>query len=134
MRRAVLLLPLLALAGVAGANAVAQAPEEEPSVRVRDVFDMPGPCRGGDRVTVAVDPSGTELESVRVHVDGLLTVRITDVRSPATATVRIPSDTRTRVTATGDTIGGQALYRTRNYHRCGRRADEGGPVVGGGEG
>ena len=134
-RRVPVLLVLVVLA--AGATAIAQEsgpPASEPDVRAREVFRMPGVCEVGDRVTVRVNPSGALLASVRIHVAGLEVVRMTGVQNPASATVRLPVRDRTRVTATGDTIGGQALYRTRIYRRCApppvvpRR-----PVIGGGE-
>jgi hypothetical protein len=133
VRRAALLLPLLAL-GV-GATALAQEGESEPDVRSRQVFSLPGECRPGEKVTVRIDPSGTVLESVRVHVAGLEVVRMTGVLGPATATVRIPRDGTTRVTATGDTAGGQELYLTRIYGRCALLMPLPGerPVIGGGE-
>jgi hypothetical protein len=137
VRRATLLLPLLALG--AGATAIAQDEPAtrgtEPDVHSREVFSLPGGCRPGEKVTIRVDPSGTVLASVRVHVAGLEVVRMTGVQGPASATVRIPRDGDTRVTATGDTLGGQELYLTRIYGRCpvavplpGER-----PVIGGGE-
>jgi hypothetical protein len=136
MRRAVVLLPLLALG--AGATALAQesAPQTtEPDVRSRDVFRMPAACRPGDRVTIRVNPSGAVLASVRIHVAGLEVIRLTGVHGPASATVRLPR-AETRVTATGDTLGGQALYRTRIYNRCPeppRKRPPYLPVIGGGE-
>lgn len=136
MRRVAILLVLVVL-GV-GATAIAQdarPPAGEPDVRAREVFHMPGVCGAGDRVTVRVNPSGALLASVRIHVAGLEVVRLTGVENPASATVRIPSRTDTRVTATGDTIGGQALYRTRIYGRCPQVSELRGrtPVIGGGE-
>src|SRR5918999_2096183 len=116
-RRVPVLLVLVVLA--AGATAIAQEsgpPASEPDVRAREVFRMPGVCEVGDRVTVRVNPSGALLASVRIHVAGLEVVRMTGVQNPASATVRLPPQRdRTRVTAAGDTIGGQALYRTRIY-------------------
>jgi hypothetical protein len=138
MRRATLLLPLLALG--AGATALAQdQPSDrgaEPQVRSRQVFALPGGCRPGEQVTIRVNPSGTVLSSMRVHVAGLEVLRMTGVQGPATATVRIPTREATRVTATADTTGGQELYLSRVYGRCapvavpfpGER-----PVIGGGE-
>jgi hypothetical protein len=74
------------------------------------------------------------LASVRVHVAGLEVVRLTGVAGPASATVRIPREP-TRVTATADTLGGQALYLSRIYGRCAPPAPVPGerPVIGGGE-
>jgi hypothetical protein len=137
MRRVMILLPLVALG--AGATAIAQdEPADrggEPNVRSRQVFSLPGGCRPGEKVTIRVDPSGTVLESMRVHVAGLEVVRMTSVAGPATATVRMPERGSTRVTATADTLGGQELYLTRVYGNCpvavplpGER-----PVIGGGE-
>jgi hypothetical protein len=136
MRRLAIVLPLLALG--AGATALAQDPGDpggEPDVRSRQVFSLPGGCRPGDRVTVRVDPSGAMLESMRVHVAGREVVRMTAVQGPATATVQIPLDQPTRVTATADTMGGQELYLTRIYNRCGVLLPLPGerPVIGGGE-
>jgi hypothetical protein len=136
MRRAAVLLPLIALG--AGATAIAQegAPQSsEPDVRSREVFRMPTSCRPGERVTIRIDPAGAVLASVRVHVAGLEVIRMTGVHGPASATVRIPRRD-TRVTATGDTLGGQALYRTRIYNRCPpppQPLPYRPPVVGGGE-
>jgi hypothetical protein len=133
MRRAALVLPLLALG--AGATALAQdgpSGGAEPDVTSRQVFRLTESCRpGDDRVTIRVNPSGTLLASVRVHVAGREVIRLTGVEGPASATVRIPSGS-TRVTATGDTLGGQALYRTRIYGRCAVLREKR-PVVGGGE-
>jgi hypothetical protein len=137
MRRTAFLVPVLALG--AGATAIAQdgPPDRgEPNVSSRQVFDLPGGCRPGERVTIRVDPSGAVLESMRVHVAGLEVLRMTSVEGPATATVRITPREPTRVTATADTLGGQALYLSRIYGRCappvpvlpGER-----PVIGGGE-
>jgi hypothetical protein len=136
MRRTALLVPLLALG--AGATALAQdgpPNQREPDVSSRQVFDLPGGCRPGERVTIRMDPSGAVLASVRVHVAGLEVLRMTGVEGPASATVRITRQP-TRVTATADTLGGQALYLSRIYGRCappvpvlpGER-----PVIGGGE-
>ena len=132
MRRAALLLPVLALG--AGATALAQdGGTAEPQVGVREVLRMPAPCRPGERVTVRVrPPAGVMLESMRIHVAGRLVVRLTRVDAPASATVAIPRDP-TRVTATADTLGGQALYRTRIYNRCPAFVPREEPVVGGGE-
>jgi hypothetical protein len=59
---------------------------------------------------------------------------MTGVENAASATVRLPATRdRTRVTATGDTIGGQALYRTRIYGHCAPPAAPRRPVIGGGE-
>jgi hypothetical protein len=133
MRRAALLLPLLALG--AGATALAQDDSpagSEPDVTSREVFRLTEGCRPTeDRVTIRVNPSGTLLASVRVHVAGKEVVRLTGVEGPASATVRVPRG-ETRVTATGDTLGGQALYRTRIYGRCAPPPPER-PVIGGGE-
>ena len=109
MRRPALLLPLIAL-GV-GATALAQdSPPrsvQEPDVRPRAVFDMPSACRPGERVRVRIDPpAGVVLASVRIHVAGIETVRLTDVDSPATVTVLIDGK-ETRVSASADTAGGQ---------------------------
>jgi hypothetical protein len=127
---------LLIVLGV-GATAVAQdrdSPATEPDLRSRDVFRMTGACAPGDRVTVRIDPSGALLASVRIHVAGREVVRLTGVQGPASATVRIRTDRDTRVTATGDSIGGQALYRTRIYGRCGPDTfRDHVPVIGGGE-
>jgi hypothetical protein len=138
MRRTAILLPLLALG--AGTAAVAQdgppARSPEPDVKAREVFSLPGGCRPGDRVTVRVDPSGTTLESMRVHVAGLEVVRMTSVHGPASATVQISSREPTRVTATADTVGGQALYLSRVYGQCAPPSpppEPGRPVIGGGE-
>jgi hypothetical protein len=122
----------------AGATAVAQdgdKPASEPDVRASEVFRMTGVCAADDRVTVRVNPSGALLASVRIHVAGLQVLEMTGVENPASATVRLPAARdRTRVTATGDTIGGQALYRTRIYGRCAPPAPvQGPPVIGGGE-
>ena len=136
MRRATILLPLLALG--AGATAIAQDESpgrgSEPTVRSRQVFSLPGGCRPGDSVTVRVTPSGAVLASVRVHVAGVQVVELTGVQGPASATVQIPNDP-TRVTATGDTLGGQELYLSRVYGRCGPPGPLPGerPVIGGGE-
>jgi hypothetical protein len=133
MRRVPVLLVLVVLA--AAATAIAQdggRPTSEPDVRAREVFRMPGVCGAHDRVTVRVNPSGALLASVRIHVAGLEVLRMTGVDNPASATVRVQPRERTRVTATGDTIGGQALYRTRIYGRCPQGADRP-PVIGGGE-
>jgi hypothetical protein len=136
MRRPALLLPLLAL-GI-GATAIAQdrppRSEEEPDVRPRAVFTMPSACRPGEKVRVRVDPpAGIVLASVRIHVAGLETVRLTDVESPASITVRIDGK-ETRVSASADTAGGQPLYMTRVYGRCPvYRPPTGRPIVGGGE-
>jgi hypothetical protein len=136
MRRRVPFLLVLAVLAAA-ATAVAQGghqPATEPDVRATEVFRMPGVCEASDRVTVRVNPSGALLASVRIHVAGLEVLRMTGVQAPASATVRLPQERdRTRVTATGDTIGGQALYRTRIYGRCAPPALPRGPVVGGGE-
>jgi len=135
MRRAVLLLPLLALG--AGASALAQdgAPERssEPRVAAREVLKMPSNCRPGDRVTVRLrPPAGLTLASMRIHVAGREVVRLTHVGSAASATVAIPPGA-TRVTATADSSGGQALYLSRIYGgRCPAQSEER-PVVGGGE-
>jgi hypothetical protein len=137
MRRTALLVPLLALG--AGTAAIAQdgppTSIAEPDVRSREVFHLRGDCRPGDRVTVRIDPSGTTLESMRVHVAGLEVVRLTSVHGPATATVRITPREPTRVTATADTIGGQELYLSRVFGRCEPRppAPPVRPVIGGGE-
>jgi hypothetical protein len=137
MRRTAFLVPLLALG--AGATALAQdgPPDRaaEPDVSSRQVFDLPGGCRPGERVTIRMDPSGALLASVRVHVAGLEVLEMTGVERPASATVRIGREP-TRVTATADTHGGQELYLSRVYGRCappvqvfpGER-----PVIGGGE-
>ena len=135
MRRHVPVLLVLAVLA-AGATAIAQGtgqPTSEPDVRAREVFRMPGVCDASDRVTVRVNPSGALLASVRIHVAGLEVVRMTGVQNPASATVRLPARDRTRVTATGDTIGGQALYRTRIYGRCAPPVVPRRPVIGGGE-
>jgi len=135
MRRAALLLPMLVLG--AGATALAQdGPPEggnEPRVAAREVLKMPSSCRPGDRVTVRLrPPSGLTLESMRIHVAGREVVRLTQVGSAASATVAIPT-TPTRVTATADSSGGQALYLSRIYGgRCPVQSEER-PVVGGGE-
>ena len=133
MRRAALLLPVLVLG--AGATALAQdsAPDTapEPRVAAREVLRMPSSCRPGDRVTVRVRPEGVTLESMRIHVAGLEVVRLTRVDAAASATVAVPRKA-TRVTATADTTGGQALYTTRIYNRCPVIREER-PVVGGGE-
>jgi hypothetical protein len=136
MRRVAVLLPLLAL-GV-GATAIAQEgppQRSEPDVAATDVFRLPESCRPGDRVTIRIDPAGAVLASVRVHVAGLEVVRMTGVQGPASATVRIRESGTTRVTATGDTLGGQALYRTRIYGRCATPDPPPvyRPVIGGGE-
>jgi hypothetical protein len=136
MRRTAFLLPLVALG--AGATALAQdgpSRQAEPDVRSREVFDLPGGCRPGERVTVRIDPSGAVLASVRVHVNGMEVLEMTGVDGPASATVRIRREP-TRVTASGDTLGGRYLYLSRVYGRCappvpvlpGER-----PVIGGGE-
>jgi hypothetical protein len=136
MRRTAFLLSLLAL--TVGATALAQAGGQdggEPDVTSREVFDLPGGCRPAEgRVTVRIDPSGAVLASMRVHVAGLEVVRMTGIEGPASATVRIGREP-TRVTATADTLGGQALYLTRIYGRCAPPAPIGGqrPVIGGGE-
>jgi hypothetical protein len=135
MRRTAILLPLLALG--AGTAAVAQdgppSRSQEPDVTAREVFGLTGGCRPGDRVTVRVHPSGTTLESMRVHVAGLEVLRMTGVNGPATATVRISTREPTRVTATADTVGGQALYLSRVYGECAPPPDPGPPLIGGGE-
>ena len=135
MRRVRVLLVLTVLA--AAATAVARGgdqPAGEPDVRSNQVFRMPGICEASERVTVRVNPSGALLASVRIHVAGLEVVEMTGVENPASATVRLPSTRdRTRVTATGDTIGGQALYRTRIYRRCVPPPVPRRPVIGGGE-
>jgi hypothetical protein len=137
MRRAALLLPLLALG--AGATALAQggpSAGSEPDVKSREVFKLTEGCRPAeDRVTIRMNPSGALLASVRVHVAGKEVVRLTGVEGPASATVLVPPRGDTRVTATGDTLGGQALYRTKIYGRCGtpRELRDERPVVGGGE-
>jgi hypothetical protein len=134
MRRAALLLPLLALA--AGGVAIAQDAGSEPNVRSRQVFALPGGCHPGEKVTVRVSPSGAVLASVRVHVAGLEVVELTGVERPASITVRIPRNEATRVTATGDTLGGQELYLSRIYGRCGFTLSPlpgERPVIGGGE-
>jgi hypothetical protein len=135
MRRLAILLPLVALG--AGTAAVAQdgppASTREPDVTSREVFRLPGGCRPGERVTVRIDPSGATLASVRVHVAGLEVLELTGVHGPASATVRIPADGLTRVSASGDTLGGQALYLSRIYGRCAPPAPPGRPVIGGGE-
>jgi hypothetical protein len=134
MRRAALLLPVLVLG--AGATALAQdpAPEtaREPRVAAREVLRMPSSCRPGDRVTVRLrPPAGITLDSMRIHVAGLEVVRMTRVDAAASATVAVPR-AATRVTATADTTGGQALYSSRIYNRCPVIREER-PVVGGGE-
>jgi hypothetical protein len=134
MRRAAILLPVLVLG--AGATAIAQdsAPEtaREPRVAAREVLRMPSSCHPGDRVTVRVrPPAQITLESMRIHVAGLEVVRLTRVGAAASATVAVPRGA-TRVTATADTIGGQALYSSRIYNRCPVVREER-PVVGGGE-
>jgi hypothetical protein len=136
MRR--LAIPLILLGLGAGATALAQDTGDtvrEPTVRSRQVFSLPGGCRPGERVTINVDPSGAVLESMRVHVAGLLVVRMTGVAAPATATVQVPTGEPTRVTATADTMGGQELYLTRIYNRCAQLAPvpDRLPVIGGGE-
>jgi hypothetical protein len=137
MRRLAILLPLLALG--AGTAAVAQddppSSTREPDLRSREVFRLPGDCRPGERVTVRIDPSGATLASVRVHVAGLEVLELTGVHGPASATVRIPTREPTRVTATADTLGGQALYLSRVYGRCAPPLppSPGRPVIGGGE-
>jgi hypothetical protein len=68
---------------------------------------------------------------MRIHVAGLEVVRLTRVDAAASATVAVPRGA-TRVTATADTTGGQALYTTRIYNRCPVTREER-PVVGGGE-
>jgi hypothetical protein len=137
MRRHVPVLLLLAvLAAAATAFAQGDEPTREPDVRATEVFRMTGVCDASDRVTVRVNPSGALLSSVRIHVAGLQVLEMTGVENPASATVRLPATRdRTRVTATGDTIGGQALYRTRIYGRCGPPPPDvpGRPVIGGGE-
>ena len=136
MRRPALLLPFIAL-GI-GATALAQdSPPrsvQEPEVRPRAVFDMPSACRPGERVRVRVDPpAGVVLASVRIHVSGVETVRLTGVDSPASVTVLIDGK-ETRVSASADTAGGRALYMTRIYGRCPvYRPPTGQPIVGGGE-
>ena len=135
MRRAALLLPVLAL-GAAAATALAQDPEpdaaKEPRVAAREVLRMPSSCDPGDRVTVRLrPPRGLTLESMRIHVAGREVVRLTHVRADASATVAVPSGA-TRVSATADTAGGQALYTTRIFNRCPVVREER-PVVGGGE-
>jgi hypothetical protein len=138
MRRLAILLPLVALG--AGTAAVAQdgppPSTREPDVASREVFRLPGDCRPGERVTIRIDPSGATLASVRVHVAGLEVLELTGVHGPASATVRIPEREPTRVTATADTLGGQALYLSRVYGRCAPPApppSPGRPVIGGGE-
>jgi hypothetical protein len=136
MRRSALVLPFIAL-GI-GATAIAQGGPprqgQEPDVRPRAVFTMPSACRPGEKVRVRVDPpAGVTLASVRVHVGGLETVRLTGVDSPASVTVRIDGK-ETRVSASADTLGGQPLYMTRVYGRCPvYRPPTGQPIVGGGE-
>jgi hypothetical protein len=136
MRRTALLLPLLALG--AGTAAIAQdgppATRAEPDVRSREVFQLRGSCHPGDRAIVRIDPSGTTLASMRVHVAGLEVVRLTGVDGPASATVRLTPREPTRVTATADTLGGQELYLTRIFGRCEPPARGGErPLIGGGE-
>ena len=138
MRRTALLLPLVAL-GVTGAAIAQDGPPSrvaEPDVRSREVFRLPGACLdGSERVTLRIDPSGATLASVRVHVGGLQVVRLTGVHGPGSATVRVPARGSTRVTATADTLGGQALYLTRVFGRCAPPRPVPGerPVIGGGE-
>ncbi len=134
MRRAVLLLPVLALGAAATALAQGPAPDaaQEPRVAAREVLRMPTGCDPGDRVTVRLrPPRGLTLESMRVHVAGREVVRLTNVSADASATVAVPRG-ETRVTATADTAGGQALYTTRIFNRCPVVREER-PVVGGGE-
>jgi hypothetical protein len=138
MRRLAIFLPLLALG--AGTAAIAQdgppSSTREPDLTSREVFDLPGGCRPGERVTVRIDPSGATLASVRVHVAGLEVLELTGVHGPASATVLIPSREPTRVTATADSLGGQALYLSRVYGRCAPPPQPpalGRPVIGGGE-
>jgi hypothetical protein len=135
MRRLAILLPLVALG--AGTAAIAQdgppSSAREPDVRSREVFRLPGDCRPGERVTVRIDPSGTTLASMRVHVAGLEVLELTSVQGPASATVQIPTRDATRVTATADTLGGQELYLSRVYNRCAAPISPGRPVIGGGE-
>jgi hypothetical protein len=137
MRRSALLVPVIAL-GV-GATAVAQDGRggdggQEPDVRPRQVFELPGGCRPGEKVKIRVDPpAGVVLASMRVHVSGLEVVRLTGVHSPGSVTVRI-SGKQTRVSVTADTIGGQELYLTRVYGRCPvYRPPSEQPIIGGGE-
>ena len=136
MRRQALLLPFIAL-GI-GATALAQdgPPRhgQEPAVGPRAVFTMPSGCRPGEKVRVRIDPpAGITLASVRIHVAGTETVRMTGVDSPATVTVLIDGK-ETRVSASADTAGGRPLYMTRIYGRCPvYRPPTGRPIVGGGE-
>jgi hypothetical protein len=131
------LLPLVLVAALClGANALAQggADPPEPDVTSEDMFRMPTDlCQAGDRVTVRiVPPAGAVLGSMRLHVRGREVVRLTGVESAASVTVRVPF-AGGRVTATGETLGGQALRVSRIYRDCPAPPPEPapGPITGG---
>jgi hypothetical protein len=117
-------LPLVVVAALClGATALGQGEDPfaqpEPDVTSGDMFRMPADlCQAGERVTVRiVPPSGAVLGSMRLHVRGREVVRLTGVARAASVTVRVPF-AGGRVTATGETLGGQALRVSRVYRDC----------------
>ena len=115
-------MPLVVLAGVAGAAATALAqgggrtadPYQlpEPTLASAHVLRLPSRATGCDAqrsATVRITPPpGAILGSVRVRVDGRELARLTGVPRAASATVRVPLSGG-RVTATAETLGGQRL-------------------------
>ncbi len=145
MRRVV---PLAVIAGLGvGATAFAQGQDQdpyaiqEPEVTSAQVLRLPNGASGCDATRSATvritPPPGAILGLVRIVVDNRQAARLTGIPRAASATVRIPLS-GARLTATGETLGGQRLRVTRVYSDCTRPPDtapQGPPSgTGGGEG
>lgn len=149
MMRLVLVSAIVALVAASGAMAQGGVGGDggdpygvpEPAVTSGEVLNFragASGCGSQRRATVRITPPfGAVLAWVNVRVRGERIVRLTGVPRAASATVQVPREGG-RVTATGETLGGQSLRSSRVYQDCSKPPPPPPPplppVSGGGDG